>query len=165
MPTPHSTITLRPATEADLASICNFAQSAEELFYFFPRAHYPLTVAQLAAAMASRQGAHVACVEGAVVGYANFFAVQPNAYASLGNLVIAPQARGQGVARALIDHLGQLAAQQFAATELRANCFNHNTQGLLVYRRLGFSPFALEPREDWQGQPVMLIQLRRALRI
>lgn len=155
--------TARPVTPADLPLISGFAESAETLFYFFPKAHFPLDAAQLASALAERQHGTVLLSGEQPVAYANLLKVIPGEYASLGNLVVSPAARGQGAARALIEHLEHLARTNFAIRELRAACFNHNSAGLLCYQQLGFSPFAMEPRQDWQSRAVMLLHLRRAI--
>ena len=44
----------RPVAEHDLPLIPTFSQSAKELFFLFPAATFPLTVAQLQAAMEGR---------------------------------------------------------------------------------------------------------------
>ena len=46
----------RPATELDLRVVCDFAQDAQELFFFFPKAQFPLTPLQLSQAVAERAG-------------------------------------------------------------------------------------------------------------
>jgi hypothetical protein len=43
---------------------------------------------------------------------------------------------------------------------VRISCFNGNVAGLLLYAKLGFLPFAVEPRIDQQGSRVALIHMR-----
>ena len=47
MPT-TSSFTVRPAQAADLAAVVTFPQNADELFYCYPKASWPLSVGQLA---------------------------------------------------------------------------------------------------------------------
>jgi hypothetical protein len=44
----------RPVTAADIKTICSFPLNAQELFYMFPKAQYPLTEAQLSNAITQR---------------------------------------------------------------------------------------------------------------
>ncbi|OSM07174.1 putative N-acetyltransferase GCN5 [Magnetofaba australis IT-1] len=153
----------RPATSADLATICGFPQSAEELFFLFPKATFPLTPEQLQRAMDQRADATVVELRGQVVGYANFYQWAQGGRCAIGNVIIAPAARGQGVGRYLINRMVDLAISRYAAREVTVACFNHNVSALLLYAGMGFEPYAIEERVDHQGQRVALIQLRRAL--
>jgi hypothetical protein len=49
----------RPVTAADIKTICSFPLNAQELFYMFPKAQYPLTEAQLSNAITQRAPALV----------------------------------------------------------------------------------------------------------
>ncbi|HSC82186.1 MAG TPA: GNAT family N-acetyltransferase, partial [Pseudomonas sp.] len=128
----------RPASSDDLSAVVGFVRNADELFFAFPRAHWPLTTAQLDEACASRQGCTLALLDGRPAGFANFYQSQPGEFCALGNLMIAPWARGQGVAQYLVGVMEQLARRDFQARELQASCFNENTAGLLFYARLGY---------------------------
>lgn len=155
-------LTHRPAEERDLAFVCGFPQSAEELFFLFPKASYPLSPAQLRAAMALRADSTVVELDGAVAGFANFYRWEKGGVCSLGNIVVAPAARGRGVGRYLVETMVDLAFARHGATAVAVSCFNANTAGLLFYPRLGFEPFAVEERQDKQGRRVALIHMRLA---
>ena len=86
----------RPATGADLAVICSFTQSEDELYYFFPKADYPLTIAQLQQAVAQRTDATVVEQAGEVVAFANFYQWAQGGCCAIGNVVVAPSARRSG---------------------------------------------------------------------
>ncbi|MGL4316210.1 MAG: GNAT family N-acetyltransferase [Pseudomonas sp.] len=152
----------RPATAADLAEVVGFVRNADELFFAFPRAHWPLTQAQLDEACASRQGSTVALLDGRLAGFANFYQSQPGEFCALGNLMIAPWARGQGVARYLIGIMERLARRDFLARELQASCFNDNTAGLLLYARLGYPLRGVVERQRG-NQRVALLQFAKPL--
>ncbi|MDH1658942.1 GNAT family N-acetyltransferase [Pseudomonas mosselii] len=154
----------RPVQPADIATLCSFPQSADELFYMFPKATYPLTSAQLSEAIAQRSGSTVIEADGAIVGFANFYKAEYDGVCALGNVVVAPTARGQGVARYLVQCMIALAREDFAAREIWVSCFNHNTAGLLLYPQLGFVPFGIEERRAPDGSRVALIQMKQVLR-
>ena len=44
----------RPVKADDIKTICSFPLNAQELFYMFPKAQYPLTEAQLSKAITQR---------------------------------------------------------------------------------------------------------------
>ncbi len=92
----------RPAETGDLETVAGFPQDRDELFYCYPKAIWPFSVAQLAAAIAERRGSTVAVHDGQVLGFANFYQWQHGDFCALGNMMVAPAARGLGVARYLI---------------------------------------------------------------
>ncbi len=155
-------LTHRPATAQDIPTICSFAQSAEELFFLFPKADFPLTPAQLQGAIAQRADATVVELDGAVVGFANFYRWEHGGSCAIGNVIVAPAARGRGVGRYLIERMIDLAFTRHQAGEVTVSCFNGNVAGLLFYPQLGFRPYAVEARQDRNGRRVALIHLRLA---
>ncbi|MET3055203.1 GNAT family N-acetyltransferase [Pseudomonas alkylphenolica] len=157
-------LTHRPVQAKDIATICCFPQGPEELFYMFPKAEYPLTPTQLHDAITQRAGSTVVEGDGAVLAFANFYKAEHNGICALGNVVVAPAARGHGVARYLVQSMIDLARTQFNAREVWVSCFNHNTAGLLLYPQLGFTPFATEERQGPGNTRVALVQMKQALR-
>ncbi|BAN50794.1 GNAT family N-acetyltransferase [Metapseudomonas resinovorans] len=153
----------RPASAADLDEVVRFPQDAEELFFAYPKANWPLTVGQLAAAMAERRGSSVALLDGKVAGFANFYQWQHGEYCALGNMMVAPWARGQGVAGYLIEAMERMAREQYKARLMKVSCFNANAGGLLLYTRLGYQPRAIVERQSWDGRRVALVQMDKSL--
>jgi len=156
-------LTHRPVQPSDIPAICCFPQGPEELFYMFPKATYPLTPEQLTDAIAQRSGSTVVEAEGVVLGFANFYKAEHGGICALGNVVVAPAARGHGVARYLVQRMVELAREQYAAREVWVSCFNHNTAGLLLYPQLGFVPFAIEERQGPGNTRVALVQMKQVL--
>ena len=152
----------RPASADDLDEVVRFVRNADELFYAFPRAHWPLTREQLAEAFAERRGNTLALLDGRPAGFANFYQSLPGDYCALGNLMIAPWARGQGVAHYLIGVMERLASHDFDARELRVSCFNDNAVGLLLYARLGYQLTGLVERQRGQAR-VALVEFVKPL--
>ncbi|MDB6144230.1 MAG: family acetyltransferase [Pseudomonas sp.] len=150
----------RPLEEKDIPVICSLPQSADELFYMFPRATFPLTAAQLRDAIETRSDSTVIEMDGKVVGFANFSRCDFRGRCSLGNVIISPHARSKGVGRYLISCMIEIAFDKHEAKEVTASCFNHNVPGLLFYPKLGFHPYAIEERQDKKGARVALIHLR-----
>jgi len=153
-------LTHRPVQEADLPLICQFPRSELELFFMFPKATYPLTVEQLSAAIAQRSDSTVILLDGRVVGFANFYIFEPGERCAIGNVVVAPDARGQGVGQYLIETMVQIALTKYQAKEVQISCFNQNVPGLLLYLKLGFRPFEIESRIDKQGNRVASIHMK-----
>ncbi|QBF25256.1 GNAT family N-acetyltransferase [Pseudomonas tructae] len=155
-------LTHRPVQDQDIAAICCFPQGPDELFYMFPKAKYPLTPAQLSEAIDQRSGSTVIEGDGVLLAFANFYKAEQGGVCALGNVVVAPAARGHGVARYLVQSMIELARRQFEAREVQVSCFNSNTAGLLLYPQLGFEPFAIEERQGPGGIRVALVQMKQA---
>ncbi|MEK1904393.1 MAG: GNAT family N-acetyltransferase [Pseudomonas sp.] len=154
----------RPAAEADLPAVVSFVRNADELFFAFPRGHWPLSHEQLLGTFHERQGNTLALLDGRAAGFANFYQNQAGDFCALGNLMIAPWARGAGVAQYLIGVMERLAERDFQARELRASCFNHNTAGLLLYAHLGYQLCGVVERQDNHRQRVALLQFSKNLK-
>jgi RimJ/RimL family protein N-acetyltransferase len=152
---------VRPVTDADLPAICAFSRDGEELFFWYPKATFPLSPSQLGDAIEQRSDSTVVELDGRVVAFANFYRWARGGICSIGNMVVCPTARGRGVARRLVEEMVAAAFARHGAAEVTVSCFNANVAGLLVYPRLGFQPYAIEPRQDRNGKPVALIHLRR----
>ncbi|MCY1273761.1 Acetyltransferase (GNAT) family protein [compost metagenome] len=156
-------LTHRPATAGDLDEVVGFPQDRDELFYAYPKASWPLTVGQLAAALAERRESTVALLDGRIAGFANFYQWNPGESCALGNMLVAPWARGHGVAQYLVGVMEGLARERYRARAMKISCFNANAAGLLLYTRLGYRPFGIVERSDPQGHRVALVQLEKPL--
>ncbi|WP_409280902.1 GNAT family N-acetyltransferase [Pseudomonas defluvii] len=153
-------LTHRPVVAADLALLCTFPQGPEELYFMFPKASFPLTEAQLQASIDQRADSTVVELNGRVVGFANFYEWERGGRCSIGNVIVDPEARGQGVARYLIEQMIAMAREHYQAKDVELSCFNQNTAGLLLYPQLGFVPYGIEERSNQRGERVALVQMR-----
>ncbi|MFD1259631.1 GNAT family N-acetyltransferase [Entomomonas asaccharolytica] len=152
-------LTQRPVQADDLAIICQFPQTAEELFFFYPSAEYPLTVEQLTLAIEQRTHPTVIVKDREIAGFANFYQWQAGGCCKIGNVIINPKLRGQGIAKFLIKAMIRKAREHYQANQVEVACFNDNTAALLLYKQLGFTPVDIEQRENKQGKKVALIHL------
>lgn len=150
----------RAVAEKDIPAICSWARNQEELYYFFPKAIYPLTAEQLSESIAQRKNSTVVEFEGQPVAFANFYKWEKGGTCSIGNVIVSPEVRNQGVARFLMEQMCSIAFYEYKASEVTVSCFNSNTAGLLLYPKLGFQPFATEERQDKAGNRVALIHMR-----
>ena len=114
----------RPVAEKDIQLICGFPKSDDELFFFFPKASFPLAASQLQDAIAQRSDSTVVELDGEVVAFANFYRWEAGGSCSIGNVIVSPRARGRGVGRYLVEQMTQLAFSKHLATEVRVSCFN-----------------------------------------
>lgn len=151
----------RSVSTSDIKTICSFPLNAQELFYMFPRAQYPLTEVQLSNAIAQRFDSTIVEAGNSVVGFANFYRAETGGVCCIGNVIVAPEARGKGVATYLVEMLTALAFNRYDATEVQISCFNENTAGLLLYPKLGFLPFAIEERTSLGSRRSALIHMTR----
>lgn len=154
----------RPVTALDLPLLCTFPRTEEELFYLYPSARYPLTPEQLARCIAQRSAPTVVEDGGRVVAFADLFRLKGSRLVNIGNVMVAPEARGRGVGRYLIEAMVDSARTLYGARRVRVSCFNRNTAGMLLYAKLGFVPCGVEERTDWLGRRVALVHLRLPLK-
>lgn len=151
----------RPVKTEDINTICGFPLGVRELFFMFPKARYPLTEEQLVDAIAQRFDSTVVLDSGRVVGFANFYKAEQGGVCCIGNVIVAQGMRGKGVATYLVETMMALAFDRHDASEVQLSCFSENTSGLLLYPKLGFSPFAVEERVSWEGGRTALIHMTR----
>lgn len=152
--------THRPVSEQDIPVLCRFPQSAEELFFLFPKANFPLTPEQLQESIARRSDSTVVERNGDVVAFANLYRWEFGGCCAIGNVIVSPLVRGMGVGHYLIERMIDLSFSKHQAAEVSVSCFNQNTAGLLLYQKLGFQPYALEERRDIWGNRVALVHMR-----
>lgn len=157
-------LSYRPVETKDIGAICNLPQDAEELFFMFPKAEYPLTITQLGSAIDSRYDSTAIVLNGEIVGFANFYEVERGYYCSIGNVIINPAYRNSGIGTFLIRTMEQIASAKYNVSELRLSCFNNNTKGILLYTKLGYTPYGIEQRTDKSGNQVALIKMRNKIK-
>lgn len=155
--------TYRGAILDDLPLICPFPQNAVELYFMFPKARFPLTTEQLRVNFESRSDCTVFLSGEKIVAFANIYDVEPSKQCFLGNVIIHPSYRGKGLSNYLLATMAEIAVQKHQAKELHLTCFNTNTPGLLLYLKTGFTPYAMEKREDFEGKSLLAIHQRKIL--
>ncbi len=153
----------KTVTESDFEKICSFPESAEELFYLFPKATFPLTEEQLKSSVDNRTDSTVMVCDGEPIGFANFISSEMNEYCTIGNVILAPTFRGQGLGALLIRAMCRTAVEKYKVKRIRISCFNENTKGLLLYTKLGFTPSEIIQWVKPDGKKVGLLHLDRSV--
>ena len=152
----------RPVETNDLEHICSFPKNADELYFVYPKAIYPLTCDQLQSAIDNRQNSTVLTHNNSVIGFANFYHWENLGCCKIGNFIVKPDYRGQGAGSFLLEHMMTLAKVAYSAIHIEISCFNTNTQALLLYACRGFVPFHIEQRSDQNGHAIALIHMRKS---
>ncbi|WP_276352410.1 GNAT family N-acetyltransferase [Cohnella caldifontis] len=135
--------TYRALTTEDLDAVCSFPLNAEELFYFIPRASYPLTPEQVWSKALERHLPTVVCERETkeIAAYANLYDWnETEAACWLGNVIVSPPFRGKGAAAFLLRSMMDQAAEKLGVRTLKLYCHNPNTRALLFYLKQGFVP-------------------------
>ncbi|MCX5606637.1 GNAT family N-acetyltransferase [Streptomyces sp. NBC_00047] len=79
----------------------------------------------------------------------------------LGRVLIAPEARDQGLGRALVSQAVELCFGELALPEITLGVWAHNTAALRIYEKLGFrTEEILEGVEEVDGVPWTAVQMR-----
>lgn len=151
----------RPFADEDALAISQFARSAEELFYCFPKATFPLNPELLIGEANRRQCPTVALLGGAVAGYVHFQEVRQRRFCAIGNLMVDPAHRRKGLAAYLIEAMASKAGREFGVRFVRASCFSHNSAAYQLYHKLGFRPADMVLRRAPDGEMWLLVHLHR----
>lgn len=151
----------RSFEKSDAKIIVGFPQSEKELFYMFPKADYPLKPEALIKESESRFSPTVVLSNYTVVGYGNFISVKHGDFCSIGNVIVNPLLRRTGIASYLVKTMLAIAFEKQDAKYVKISCFNENTNGLLLYKKLGFVSNEIEVREKRNGQQVDLIHMHK----
>lgn len=153
----------RTVEVSELRKICQLPKDEEELFFMFPKAEYPLTESQLESAINSRFDSTVILFNDIIVGFANFYEVKKNQYASIGNVVVDANYRNLGIGKYLIQTMEQIAIEKYGVSELHLSCFNTNTKGILLYSKLGYIPYEIEKWLRFQNESLALIKMKKRI--
>ncbi len=156
-------LTHRALEQDDAEVIAGFAQSPRELFHMFPTARYPLQGTTLMELAGERRSPTVVLSSGEVAGYANFITCAMDGLCTVGNVVVDPEHRRQGVGGHLMRIMCDKARIEYGARRIRASVYTDNTMGLLFYERLGFKPVDMEQRTDPEGRRTVLLHLEKEL--
>lgn len=153
-------ITTRQLRAADFDIISGFAQNAEELFYIAPFAEFPWQADKFAEAVSERLSNTVFVNNETVVGFANFYEFEFGNRAFIGNVIVNPTMRRQGIGKQILRHMIETGFSEHKFREVHLSCFSGNTAGLLMYRKLGFKPYGIEQRTDYKNEPVALVNFQ-----
>ena len=153
----------RQANLEDLSQICTFPQNPTELYFMYPKATFPLTFEQLKFNFDNRFDCTLFLSDETVVAFANMYDIEPGEHCFLGNVIINPSFRGKGVSEYLLETMAEIAVRKHQAKELHLTCFNTNTPGLLLYLKTGFTPYAMEKRQDFEGKALLAVHMKKIL--
>lgn len=153
----------RTVETSDFEKICQLPKNEEELFFMFPKAEYPLTESQLESAVNSRFDSTNILLNNDIVGFANFYEVNKNQYCSIGNVVVNANHRNMGIGKYLIQIMEQIAVEKYNVSEIHLSCFNTNTEGILLYSKLGYIPYEFEKWLSPKNELLALIKMKKSL--
>lgn len=162
----NRTYTHRPLRPEDLAAVCSLPQNAEELYYMFPKAVYPLTPKQIEEALRTRLEPTVVLYGREIAAYANLYKLDDDLNGDicwLGHVIVAAGHRGKGASRYLVETMESIAKNRLHARRLRLVCHNTNTRGILFYHKLGYRPFDISARTKPTGEPIAGIHMEKVL--
>lgn len=150
----------RPVTVDDFPAICDLITNEEELFLVYPSGKFPLTVEQLGELAQRRKELTVAMEGDSIVGFADFYDLDPGKSVFIGNVVVAEAYRGRGLGRTLVTEMINKAFGAYDLPEVRLSVFGGNNRALLLYAGLGFVPYQIDQRLDAKGRRLALIHMR-----
>ena len=155
--------TFRQALEEDFTAIAALPQNEQEAYYMFPRGTWPLKPEELYRASLERKLAIVMERQGELAGYCSMYDVAEGESAWLGNVIVSPAARASGASAELLGHMMKQGREAFRLKELHLVCHSTNARAMLFYRRMGFLPYEVGKTDDWQGNRIARVLMKRIL--
>ncbi|MEQ9436137.1 N-acetyltransferase [Hyphomonas sp.] len=129
-------VQIRLASAADLDALVGIEDSFPDEDRFAKRTWKRLLIGHTAA--------HVAVLDGTVVGAAVLLFRRGSRAARLYTLSVAPELRGKGIARQLLA-AGEAAAKQKGCERMRLEARESNQNAILLYERSGYRVIARVP--------------------
>ena len=154
------TLDYRRANADDYVAISSLITTPEELFRVYPAGRYPFTLEQVNQLALIRMELSVATVANKVVAFANLYGYEPNQHIFIGNLVIDQNYRGNGIGQGMVQYLLKQVFYKYRLMEARISVFSDNTPALLLYSKLGFEPYRVEERKNFERQRVVLLHMK-----
>lgn len=130
------------------------------MFRVWPAGQFPPTPDKIAQLATQRIALHVMLDGDKIIGFANLYNCQPNVLAFIGNVVLDSAYRGQGLGTQLIRHMIRTGFEDYQLTQINISVFSDNSIALLLYHKLGFTPYDVEERLDHHQQRRALIHLQ-----
>jgi ribosomal protein S18 acetylase RimI-like enzyme len=155
----------RALENRDLAAICSFPSDQEELFYIGPKFAFPLTPEQILSMLDNRISPTVIVdAFDLPLAYANLYDLNVESSTCwLGNVIVSPSSRGQGVAELLLKTMVGIAHEVHAVTTMKLYCHNTNTRALLFYGKHGFTPCGSKRITYTDGRSLVAIEMERLI--
>jgi len=154
--------TYRSLIKSDYETICSFPRNAEELYYMFPSATFPLTPEQIEESVKNRMMPTAFFYNNELAAFANLYGLEDD-HCWLGNVIVSPRHRGKGVARYLIETMSAIAVKELSVQKLKLVCHNTNTRALLLYTKNRFIPYEISVREKPNGEKIAGIHMELCL--
>lgn len=150
----------REAMEDDFQGICSLITSKEELFLVYPSGKYPFTVEQIVELSKVRKELTVVVEDNKIIGFANLYNYESGKSAFIGNVVVDKKHRGKGLGKEIVLYMLKVGYEKLDLPELRISVFSENTPAMLLYSGLGFVPYEIEERKDFDSKRVALVHMK-----
>lgn len=154
------TLDYRRAKADDYDAISRLITTPEELFRVYPAGRFPFSHEQVSRLALVRMELSVATVANKVVAFGNLYGYEPNRHIFIGNLVIDRVYRGNGLGQGMMQYLLKQVFYKYRLMEARISVFSDNTPALLLYTKMGFEPYQVEPRKNFEKQRVALLHMK-----
>ena len=152
-------IQFRPLVCSDYSVICHFVNNSKELSFVLPQAQFPLSVEALARFVSLREMPTVMLANNQPIAFACVHPPGINRTWSLAAIMVDNQFRGLGFGQILTKHMINR-LREMLLEEVHVACCSDNVRALLMYQRLGFTPYTADFHEQSQ-----FVRLRKILNI
>ncbi len=152
---------IRGVTDADFGIIPGFFADERELHYAFPNAGWPLTAKDLRRSIEARSDSSVLLAGTTPIGFANLFDIKNNVECTLGNVIIDARRRKKGAGQFLVRGMIGIAIEKYKTPRILVSCWQENNTAMMLYAKLGFTPFGTVTKEFTGGITVPVILLEK----
>lgn len=160
-PAPAPVLALRPPEAADYAALGTWVPDADSCIRWAgPKLKFPFDPRQLSQLLAE-PGAHSFALSrgpAEALGFGQFWVREPGV-AHLARIILAPSARGQGLAATLCGLLMAEAARTVGAQAFTLRVYRDNHAALATYEGLGFVAVSAQSDEH-----ILFMRVDRAVR-
>lgn len=152
---------IRNVNEADIGIIPGFFAGEKELHYAFPNAGWPLSAKDLRHSIETRSDSSVLLAGNTPIGFANLFDIKNHVECTLGNVIIDARKRKKGAGQFLVSGMIGIALEKYETPRIIAACWQENIAAMMLYSKLGFTPYGTITKEFNSGITVPVIMLEK----
>ncbi len=129
---------LHPVSDADLQVVLSWFSSAKQVFYWGgPELSFPMTLVSFKQqSKFYKSHSYVLKADGQLLAFGQFYNRLGRCH--LGRLVVAPEARGQGVGELLVKQLNQKGAEVLGLSSGSLFVLDDNEPAMRLYTKLGY---------------------------
>ena len=152
----------RDTKDEDLSYICKLPVNAKEVFFISSKLSFPLGITQFQEYTQNNIHKTTFSINDIPVGYADFYKYENDDKLYLGNILLSYQYRGAGYGRFIMNTMLEKLKQESQKTAYLC-VSNENVKQILLYKDMGFTPYDVDKRIDYDKKLKCVIFMKKSL--